>query len=703
MYERQMKNLIFILMLSASSLIAAESPKGTICLGTDCTPASGSTFEVKPADAERRFVWMSSDASRVVLGTLAAKAVTIDLDSKDARKVTLSVRGNARRQWPVETRFEVIESKDRFWRWSVPAKLIEKPMSIRLPRGSYTMRIGAEHHKGDHRPLKIGAEDVAINLITLAPLPAVSGRVVTMKKTGDDQRPRETAVAGAQLARGNGKLLTSTNEQGAFRAELAEPVTDEPETKEIMIMSPGFGTRVVPLNIISPDTDLGVITLSSGVKLTVHLNRAESAKSKTLHVRLTEPSKSQYENTSIATRELKAGDDDLVFADVSEGTYYLTLSGDGVLEHLTTAIPIKSEDVSEEIRLSPFVLQGSVHFGSEPVRSGIVAVYDTHRTWRGDTKIDAEGLFGGPMWQREDIGGWVGSKETGNLPVDRPPALVGDPAAWDISFKHRLIRGRVFDEETKEVIPQASLEMQFIATNSSSGAPVLISDDGTYSVAATRDGTYDLSADAPDHISATATIEIGEQDESKTADFPLSRGTEQVINFFWPSGEPVANATVMEGVRSDGFNVAWMGATNAAGQLHLRIRSGETKTLFVIPAEGSFAPVHVIAADGKPMRVVVPQPAASLVINFVDGEKKPVMASAAMRWNGEWLPGSVVLTLNNQRIGDGSFRYPLLPAGSYEVWGFRGSRRPLNPPARDPVRIGLSSGEQTVEITLPPQ
>ena len=74
-----------------------------------------------------------------------------------------------------------------------------------------------------------------------------------MKKTGDDQKPRETAVAGAQLARGNGKLLTSTNEQGAFRAELAEPVTDEPETKEIMIMSPGFGTRVVRLNTVSPE------------------------------------------------------------------------------------------------------------------------------------------------------------------------------------------------------------------------------------------------------------------------------------------------------------------------------------------------------------------------------------------------------------------------------------------------------------------
>jgi hypothetical protein len=697
-----MKRLPFVVLLVATALIADEPRKGTICFGSDCTPSTGSTFDVKPADTERRFVWTSNDASNIVLGTLAAKGSSIDLDSKDARNVTLSVRGEARRQWPLETRFEITESKDHLWRWSVPAKLTGKPMSIRVPRGSYTMRVGAEHHKVDRRSLKVDSKDVALNQITLAPLPAVSGRVVTMKKS-DDKEPQETAVAGAQLARGNGKLLTSTNEQGAFRAELAEAVTDEPETKEIVIMSPGLGTRVFPLNIVSADTDLGVIMLSSGVKLTVRIDRSESVKSKTLSVQLTEPSKTQYQNTSIATRELKAGNDDLVFADLSAGTYYLTLNGDGVLEHLTTPIPIKSEDVSEEIRLSPFVLQGSVHFGSEPVRGGTVVVVDTHRAWTGDKTIDGEGRFGGPMWQREDIGGWVGSKETGNLPVDHPPKLIGDPAAWDITFKRRLISGRVFDEETKEPIPQASLGMQLIATSSSVSAPVHISDDGTYSIAATRDGTYDLSADAPDHVSATATIEIAEQDESKTADFPLSRGTEQVINFFWPGGEPVANATVMEGVLSDGFNAAWTGATDATGQLKFRIRRGETKTLFVVPAEGSFAPVHVIAADGKPMRVVVPQPAASLVINFVDGEKKPVTAAAAMRWNGEWLPGSVVSTLNRQRIGNGSLRYPLLPAGSYEVWGFRGTRRPLNPPTRDPVRIGLSTGEQTVEITVPPQ
>lgn len=700
-----MKKLLFLLLLSASSLIADESPKGTICFGTDCTPTTGSTFEVKPADVERRFVWTSSDASSVVLGTLAAKAVPIDLDSKDARNVTLSVRGDAQRGWPVETRFAIAESKDRLWRWSVPAKLIGKPMSIRLRRGSYTMQIGAEHHKADRRQLKVDANDVALHQITLAPLPAVIGRVVTMKKTGDDKEPKETPVAGAQLAQSNGKILASTNEQGAFRVELVEPLT-----KELVIMSPGLGTRVVPLNILAADTDLSVISLSSGVKLTTHIDRADSVKSKTLHAILTEASKTQYENTNIATRELKAGYDDFVFSDLSEGEYYLTLNGDGALEKLATVIPISTEDVSKEIHVAPFQLQGSVHFGSEPLREGKVYIHDRHHTWTVEAPIDGEGRFGGVMWQAEGIGGTVNSKETGPLPVDRDPTLTGDPATWDITFRRRLISGRIFDADTKEPIASAGLHMQLeVKAQAQAGASVMsrlyatidVDDNGRYSIAATRDGVYDLSASAPEHVAAATTIELTDRDESKTADFPLSRGIEQIIDFVWPGGEPVGNAMVIEGVARDGHNPGWSGHSDATGRLKLRMRAGETKTLFVVPNEGSFAPVHVVADDSKPMRIVVPQPAASLVMKFQDAEKKPVMAGAAMRWNGEWLPGSVVSRLHIARIDAGSLRFALLPAGSYEVWGVRGGQPAFTPPPREPVRVGLSSGEQTVEITLP--
>src|SRR5205807_132393 len=144
---------------------------------------------------------------------------------KDAHNVTISVRGEAQRGWPIETHFSIAAGKDSGWRWSVPAKLMAKPVSIRLLPGSYLMQIGAEHHKADRRPIKIATADLPLQVV-LAPLPAVTGRVVAMKKSGDDKEPKETPVAGAQIAHSDAKVMGSTNEQGAFRIEVTDPRTE---------------------------------------------------------------------------------------------------------------------------------------------------------------------------------------------------------------------------------------------------------------------------------------------------------------------------------------------------------------------------------------------------------------------------------------------------------------------------------------------
>src|SRR5947209_15825624 len=146
-----MRKLLFLLLLSATPLLAADAEKGTICFGTDCTPATGSTFDVKPADIERRFVWTSSDGSRFILGMLPAKATSVDLQQKDAHNVALTVRGDVQRGWPVETRFAIMAGKDSGWQWDVPAKVMAKPVSIRMLRGAYFMQIAAAHPKQDRR------------------------------------------------------------------------------------------------------------------------------------------------------------------------------------------------------------------------------------------------------------------------------------------------------------------------------------------------------------------------------------------------------------------------------------------------------------------------------------------------------------------------------------------------------------------------
>ena len=72
-----------------------------------------------------------------------------------------------------------------------------------------------------------------------------------------------------------------------------------------------------------------------------------------------------------------------------------------------------------------------------------------------------------------------------------------------------------------------------------------------------------------------------------------------------------------------------------------------------------------------------------------------------MRFNGEWIPYSALQRLHLSRAGDHSLRFALLPAGAYEIWGVCGPESTFTPPPREPVRVGLSAGEQTADIIVP--
>lgn len=669
-----MKKLV-ILLMAAGAMFAAEPQKGT--------------------------VWPSKDGTTFVLGSPAATVTTIDEEAKDSRNVTVTVRGAAHSGWPLETRFAVFQARDRVWRWSVPAKLAGNKITIRLPHGSYLLEVAAEHHKPDRQPLNIKDADLPPREIALAPLPVVTGRVVTMKK--DEQVP----LAGAQIARIDGKVLASTNDQGLFRAEIDAPRPQE----NIVVMAPGFGNRIVPLQAVSNETDVGTIKMSAGVKLTLHVDRPESLKSKTLQVRLDEHTPKQYENTKIASHELKGGDDELTFSDLSKGEYLVVISGDGPLERLSTTVAVDAEDVSRDIRISPFQLAGSVHLGSEPLREGKVGIQNGQHTWNADLPIDAEGHFGGTMWQREDVGGWVESKATGSMPVDEHPTLSGDPAVWDIHFERRMITGRVFDETTKQPIEHSAMQLQLEAKKppapgrsqmSRLYSGVKIEDDGSYSILAMHDGTYDLLVRAPGHVDVKQTVEMNQDDASKIVDFPLSAGVEQSVEFVWPNGEPVRNSSLIEGVARDGFNPGAMFRTDEAGVLKVRMKRDDSRTLFIMPSQGSFAAVHLVgSAEPKPMRVVVPFPTASLTVNMVGPDQKPVPAKLLMRFNGEWVPYSVVTRLQTTFMAGPKLVLPHLPAGAYELWGVGGRQPTFSPPPAEPVRAGLSTGEQAVEIAVP--
>ncbi len=690
---------LFALLLTLVALQAGEAnaEKGTLCIlhknDQRCTATEGMTLPVVPAEISRAFVWASADGSRLLLGTIAAKAATVSIDEKSRSNVTLAIAGDRRRGWPLDARL-TFTSKEQEWTFPLSTKVVAKLRSVRLPPASYHMTIAVEHHLIAKRTLN-AQKDIALGEIVLKPLPLIFGRVVNMK---------DEPIAGVQIVRPDGKIQATTNEQGQFRTELAEPIPDE-----VLVTQAHFASALLPLVNVSGEIDLGTIHLGAGFKLTLRLVRPD-VENLPLHVRLLRETPAKNEPSPIAQRELPEKDDQISFPDLSAGKYVVVIEGKEPLQRLSKEFEIKDADREEEIRIAPFRLDGSVHVGDEPLRGGgNLDLRDPTQSWRVNVSIDDAGRFGASMWQGGIVTGFVSAAGIHEL-VDSP-ALGADPSTWDIQFQRRYIRGRVFDEETNQPLQQPSLRLQIATGDSQSSSSLPIEPDGRYSILAVRAGTYELRAEAPDHVPAKTTVIVAAEDSAdRQVDFPLARGFQQIVEFAWPSGQAVADALVLEGIASDGYSPERTYTTDGTGRLTLHLRRGEVKTIYILPRDGSFAIAHVVApesSDADPLRLIVPAPAGALRVEMRGADDKPLPAMLLFRFNGELIPQPVILRLTGQFENASILRVPNLPAGAYEIWAVPVVNYAFAPlagrvPSRAPLRVGLSMGEQSITVVAGP-
>jgi hypothetical protein len=693
---------LLALLFTLSALQAGEvnTEKGTLCLlhknDQQCTATEGLTVPVVPAETSRAFVWASADGSRLLLGTIAAKASTVSLDEKPRSNVALAISGDRKRGWPLDARL-TFAAKGQEWSFPLKTKVVAKLRNVRLPpASSYLLTIAADHHFIAKRTMK-AQKDVALGEIVLKPLPLIFGRVVTMK---------DEPIAGVQIVRPEGKIQTTTNEQGQFRSELAEPIPDE-----VLVTQANFASVLLPLVQLSAEADLGTIHLGTGFKLALRLVRPD-VENLPLRVGLLRETPEKNEPSPIAQRELREKDDQVSFPDLSAGKYVVVIEGKEPLQRLSKEFEMKDADREEEIRIAPFRLDGSVRIGEEPMLGGgNLDLRGPAHAWRVNVSIDDSGRFGGSMWQRGIVIGFLNAADINELVFS--PALGTDPSAWDIQFHRRYIRGRIFDEETNQPVQQASLRLQVVAGDSQSISSVPIDPDGRYSILAERAGTYELRAAAPEHVPAKATVSVAAEDATdRQFDFPLARGFQQVVEFVWPSGQAVADAPVVEGIASDGFgiNPERTYTTDGTGRLTLNLRRSEVKTIYILPRDGSFGIAHVVAAessDANPLRLIVPAPAGALRAEMRDADDKPLPAMLLFRFNGELIPQPVILHLTGQYENSPTLRVPNLPAGAYEIWAvpvvnYAFAALAGRVPSRAPLRVGLTVGEQSFTVVAGP-
>ncbi|MCU1350661.1 MAG: hypothetical protein JWO56_3691 [Acidobacteria bacterium] len=687
-----MRWYVFLLAL----LFVVPGLADTLCIvekkDQPCSVVEGSTVAVAAAEVARPFIWSSTDGTRVVLGAIPAKASSMSIDDKALSTVTLTLHGDRRRAWPATTHVTLASTSEQ-WELTLSAKVVEKLRTIRVPAGSYRMSTAAEHHITDKRTLN-AAKNIVVGDITLKPSPVVSGRVLNTK---------EEPIGGAQLVRSDGRVQAIADEQGQFRSELAEPLPDE-----VVVTQVHFASAPIPLHDLSGDVDLGIIHLSAGAKLTLRLVRAEGVNTP-LRARLLRENPTKYEPTPVAVRETLDNDDQLTFTDLSAGTYVVLVEGKEPLQRLSKKIEIKESDVDTQLRIAPFHLDGSVRIGEEPLHGGSIELQDAVHSWRTSVPVDDGGRFGGSMWQSGKVAGFLTAPNIHELV--RSPDLGADPSAWDITFKSRYIRGRIFEDDTRQPVSQPSLRLQITSGENQSNSMVPVQEDGGYSILAVKAGTYDLRVDAPDHVPAKATVNVSEEDTpERQIDIPLVRGVQLALDLAWPSGEAVAGATVLEGIATDGLNPERTYTTDGTGRVTLNLRRGDVKTLYVLPREGSFTVAHVVAPekpDAGPVQVIVPPPGGALRAEMRDANDQTVPAMLLFRFNGELIPQPVIMRLTGQYQSAPMLRVPSLPAGAYELWAvtlppYQYATLAGRVPNRPPLRVGLTAGEQVVKLVAAP-
>jgi hypothetical protein len=684
---RALASVAFLLLLAVSGLsgpVSSEKAAGELCFrGGSCVLTAGHAFDVEPRAVDRDFFWTLAEGTEAAAGRLEAGASRIDLEDAGWRAVTLAIDGADASIWPRDCRVLVTPAGKAAIRGTIPARRVAAIRKLRLPAGDAELELVAIGHRPVRRRLRGDGADLALGRVTFVPAPAVSGKVVD---------PKGLAVIGATIATPAGEIVATTDAAGAFRAELPE---DWPS--HLRVSAAGHGLLIVPLPKASAAIDVGRLVSAPGASLAIAIDGAERVD---LEVR------TRADGLAVVTRlGVRA---ETLFTGLAAGEYVLLVRGDGPLQQSAHSIALTAGENRLHVVIEPASLSIHVRHGDSPFANAALTIGPSGGDWRGNVTTDGEGNARTEIWQRGEMMAFVrgeGSPATG---FARTNLSASDELTWDISLPHRRIFGTVTDGHGRPV-PAAALTLETRAGDSATEAATAADDAGRFEFGFIQAGRQTLTATAAQHVPAKLSFTMTDDDVEHVADLRLQDALEREISVVDLSGHPIANALVIEEANAGGEG--W--STDAGGLLRIPFAAGERKTIYVVPAEGSFAIADVAAPsadDREATRVIVPPGSASIAIatRSTGGDAVGDVA-VALRYNGRFVPSMVrarMLQRASLPLGtghDGAMVLQHVPQGLYELWPVftRADYSEIrNGMVAPPVRLAAEAGENRVEMTF---
>jgi hypothetical protein len=656
---------------------AAPQP-GQLCIAdAPCVVAPAGERAVTPVPEPRTFTWTAASGARLVLGVIPASADHLSTDLAGVARLRLSSGDPARL-----SESTVTVRQDRLvWQFGLGAAQIKAGVELRLAAGAYELTAASHRHRPTTRALTIATAPVEV-AITLAPLPQLTGRAIA-KATGEP-------VPGAAITLPEGQVAAITDGTGRFAFD-ADP-DHWPET--IAIAAGGFGTVIMPVPRARAGADLLDIALSAGATLRVAIERDPAIHDVTLDL-----IKRRYDvpdPAPIATKTAVPEESGVTFDHVEEGTYVLIARGAEPRERFGMKFTMRSgEDRALTMALHPVHLALTTLMGETPLAAAQVRLSSTDGLWQEELRTGASGTADVTLWQLGKLTALVSAEPALTVPYLEERSFGGDAdAEWTIHVSTREVRGVVVNAASGEPVPNANVLLEVKGRYS---ALARADADGRFVFTSAVPGEHAVSAAADGYQHDTIAYTFLESEQTHPVTVRLAPAASARVLVRDAAGSPLAGAAVLD---FSGFTLMGERFSDERGEVTVPMRSGETRDVYVIPRDGSFAIGKISKAESV---ITMPVPQATIVVTARSTSNDPIPGVwVVLRYNGIPLPFEVQQAMARQQGAtpvsgaDGRIVLRHMPLGMYELWpvGSAGEARAAMTGLGEvaPVRIAARPG-----------
>lgn len=680
-----------VLAIAGAAMAAPGPTAGRLCIGgSACRDASCGTV-VDPA-SERRAFTIAGKANQYRLGVLHSSATVIRCAQEGLLEITIPTPAS---RSPVTVLLSEAGESPLKWELAIRHPDLRSPLMLSMPEGRYAVDVHAPHSIRYRQNVDVSAERQRV-VAHLAPLPLLSGHIV------DGQSGRDIAGAVIRTDVGIDGVADAT---GRFVVE-ADP---ERWPRAITVNAVGYARAEVPVPAARVGVALDEVALFRGGTVAVELRQNDAAEVVEVALqRLGNGGRSPGPTVKTAAVAKDEQPPTLRFENIEPGEYVVVAKGAEEWERLGERVTISAGRESNlTLRIVPFTVRLRVRQDGAEVGGAHVVLKQRDAHWQGTLLTDAAGEASVRLWQGGRLNATVEAAHA--MPfLERRTLVDGVDTEWLLDVPIREISGVVVDGETEAAIPGAAVHLSIDSIDGYSlGVSTKADAHGAFRFVSAPYGEHTLKAAAPGYPPHGTTYSFHEPDQSRQVRLALERAANVVLSVLSDRGVPIAGARMID---FRGLVKRGTGTTDGAGAVTVLVSKRESRDVWVVPRDGSFAWIE-LRPDAEKAVLRVPPAVSRIVLHTRSESQVPIPnVSVVIRYNGRVLPFEVEHALatvqgSRTRSGtDGRIVFDHMPAGVYEFWPvgsfaeLRALAGGVGPEA--PVRLVAGPGENVAVITF---